>query len=208
MVFRAEGHGALRRFPTHAFHGGNECFGIPVVSGLKRLGNRECCCHATSGEEIRRCVKALLVLGNEPIIDLVLWRFIVIVDRAFHARNPLVGRQHRQYVAACRNLDAEARRIHAAERSHRVAGTGNIDQDDLAARLVLERIEQPLAYRSVIGGLQRHIFFRHDRCTTSLQRFLEGGDTVLAEGIVFGKRGYRKVRIWLQRQGLRLHVHR
>ena len=82
--------------------------------------------------------------------------------RALGAGELLPGVHHRQDVAARRELDAEALGLHVGELGQRMRA-GPDDADDLAARLVLERVEQALrrtAVKSVV--LPRRVFLVHD----------------------------------------------
>ncbi len=146
--------------------------------------------------------------GHQPFVHRVLGHFVVIVDRAFHARCPFVGRQDRQDVAACGNLDAMSFWLHGQDFAHRIAAARHIDQDNLAAFLVFQRVEHPLCCGGEICGALRGVFFGHDGCARSVQRRLECGNPVAAKGIVFGQCRHKEVFIGCQRQSLRLHVHR
>ncbi len=62
---------------------------------------------------------------------------------------------------------------------------------DLAARLVLQRVEDALGRRGEVGGGLRRVFLVHDLGlgADGGQRVLERGHAVLAEGVILGERG-------------------
>ncbi len=75
VVLGPEGHLTLGRIPGHAFHGLDQVFRIPVIGALQRLGDGKTGRHATGSEEIRRRTEALVVLGDEPVVDRIAWVF-------------------------------------------------------------------------------------------------------------------------------------
>ena len=133
MVFLAEGHRALRRLEGHAFHRRDQLLGVGAASLLDRRDDRGCGGEAAGGEEVRRRVEALLVLGDEPVVHRVLREGIVVIDRAFHAGIILVDLHGRQDVAARRELDAEALGLQVGDLRQRMRA-GPDDVDDLACR--------------------------------------------------------------------------
>ena len=62
------------------------------------------------------------------------------------------------------------------------------DPDDLAAGLVLQRVEQALRGRGEIGGVGRRIFLGVDGRSGLGQRLLEGRHAVAAEGVILRQR--------------------
>ena len=106
------------------------------------------------GEEVRRRVEALLVLGHEPVVHRVLREVVVVVDGALHAGIVLVDLHGGQDVAAGRDLDAEALGLQVGDLGQRVLARPD-DVDDLLARLVLQRVEQALRRSGEVGGVLR-----------------------------------------------------
>lgn len=188
MVVFPEHHLALRRVELQAFHRRDQLLGV----GRLRLGDGGDDGHrggeAARGEEVRRRVEALLVLGDQPVVHRVLRDLVEVVGGAFHAGQALIGGECRQDVAAGGELDAVALRIHVLELGQRIAGAGPDHPDHLAARLVLQRVEQALADRGEVGGRGRGIFFGGERRAGLGECLLEGGDAVAAEGIVLRQR--------------------
>src|SRR5690606_1307568 len=153
MVFLAEGHLALGRVEAHAFHGGNQLVRVGVTTGLLERGNDgHARAHAAGGEEVRRRAVALLVLGHEPLVDRVLRDVVVVIGRAFHARELLVRGHGREDVAAGGDLDAVALEVEVGDLERVAAAAGPDDPDDLAARFVLERVDQTLRTGGEVGG--------------------------------------------------------
>ena len=76
---------------------------------------------------------------------------MIVIGRAFHSGQRLVCRHRGQDVAAARQLDAETARVHVLQLGQRCRA-GPDHPDDLAARLVLQRIEQALRRRCEVGG--------------------------------------------------------
>ncbi len=114
--------------------------------------------HAAGGEEVRRPAEALLVLGDEPVVHRVLGDLVVVVGGAFHAREGLVGLQRGEDVAAGGELDAEAVGLHGVDLGERIAAAGPDHPDDLAALLVLQRVEEALADGGEVRRVLRHVF--------------------------------------------------
>src|SRR6266508_2589928 len=85
VVFLAEDHLALGRLELHALHGRDELLRVGPAGLLHCRqhghGGRE----AAAGEEVRRLLEALLVLGHEPGVDRVLRDLVVVVGAADHA---------------------------------------------------------------------------------------------------------------------------
>ena len=191
VVLLAEGHLALGRVEAHAFHRGDQLLGVGATSpSSSAVDHRHRGREAAGGEEVRRRVEALLVLGDQPVVHRVLRDVVVVVGRAFHAGELLVGRHRRQDVAAGRDLDAEALRVHVLRAWSADAGAGPDDPDDLAARLVLQRVEQALRRRGEVGGGRPARIPRATMRRAGLgQRVLERRDAVAAEGVVLRQRG-------------------
>jgi hypothetical protein len=128
------------------------------------------------------------VLGDEPVVHRVLGDAVVIVGRAFHAGEALVGGQRREDVAAGRQLDAVAAGVEVHELVHRIAAAGPQHPDDLAARLVLERVEQALGDGGEVGGVGGGVFLVVEAGAGLGQRLPERRDAVAAEGVVLRQR--------------------
>ena len=90
---------------------------------------------------------------------LVLSSNIAQVD--IHAEQVAALPGDEQDVAAGRHFDAEAAGIEVGD-LERVARAGPDDPDDLAARLVLELVDQPLSAGGEVGGVLRQVFLMDD----------------------------------------------
>ncbi|MNI55710.1 hypothetical protein D3C73_1106750 [compost metagenome] len=129
---------------------------------------------------------AFLVFGHEPIVDGIFRNAVVVVRGAFHAGQRLKRRHRGQRVAAGGDFDAEALGVQVRD-LERVAGARPKDEDDLAARLVLQRIEQALCARGEVGGVGGEVFLVNDLGV--LHGALEGLHAVAAEGVVLRQHG-------------------
>ena len=120
MVLLAEDHLALGRVELHALHRRDQLLRVGRLGLLDRRDHRHRGGEAAGGEEIRRRVEALLVLGDQPVVDRVLGDLVIVIGRALQAGEPLVGRERRQDVAAGRELDAVAAGVEIAELVQRI----------------------------------------------------------------------------------------
>ncbi len=96
------------------------------------------------------------------------------------------------------DLDVVALQVEVGD-LERVAGAGPDDPDHLAARLVLQRVDQALRAGGEVGGRRRQVFLVDD--LGLLERVLERLDAVAAERVVLGQRGDRDV-VLVERHGV------
>ena len=122
---------------------------------------------AAGGEEVRRRVEALLMLGDQPVVHRILGDVVIVIGRALEAGEALVGGERGQDVAAGRKLDAVAAGVEIGELVERIAAARPDDPDDLAAGLILQRVEQALRGGGEIGGVDRRIFLGVERSLRS-----------------------------------------
>src|ERR1017187_4093273 len=186
VVFLAEDHLPLRRLEGHAFHRGDQLFGVGGPARLlRRTHDGEAGGHAPRREEVGGRLEPLLVLRHEPLVDRVLRNVVVVIGGALHAGEGLVRRERRQDVAAGRDLDAVALRVEVGDLEG-VSGAGPVDEDDLPALLVLERVEEALRAGREVGRVRRQVLLVDERRV--LQGALERRDEVAAERVVLRER--------------------
>src|SRR6266540_5908156 len=108
VVFLAEDHLALGRLELHALHGRDELLGGRAARLLDGGDHGHGRGEAPAGEEVRRLLEALHVLGHEPRVDGVLGNLVVVVRATDHTFEvvALEGLEDVEDVAAARNRDA------------------------------------------------------------------------------------------------------
>src|SRR5208337_123657 len=85
---------------------------------------------------------------------------------------------------AGRKLDPVAAGVEIGELVERIAAARPDDPDDLAARLVLERVEQALGGRGEVGRVRRRVFLGVEGRAGLGERLLEGRYAVATEGVI------------------------
>ena len=201
MVFFAEGHLALGGVKAHAFHGGNELVGVGVA---RRLFERSDHGHRSrktpGGEEVRRCLELLVMLGHHRLVHGVFRDAEVVIQRAFHAGEALVGHHGGQDVAPRRELDAVALfQIKVCNFGEWRWCARPAHRQVLVAGLVFELVDDALQARREISGAHGQVFLVHDLgfFGERLGRF----DTITAKRVVVGQHRNHVARL-IQRGGV------
>src|SRR3990170_3748849 len=73
VILLAEDHLALGRLELHALHRGDELLRVGAARLLDGGHHGHCRGEPAAGEEVRRRLEALQVLGHEPGVERVLW---------------------------------------------------------------------------------------------------------------------------------------